>query len=404
MLRIPSAGFWITTSIALVTVVVLATNKPAYAESSKHQRDQSRANVLHQATAVYAATPTHQYLGHHAQNKLIASQTALTNCRIAHPNKREQCVLVTLNGKSVTTMADIRKRIPSAAHPLYLWKITNDKLASPTVWLAGSIHLLKPGFYPLPAQFEAAYQHSKHLVQEVDPEELDPVRIQRLIAKYASLPKNQQLSELISTSTRAALAAHSRDFGLKIGDFESMKPAYVVQQLAVLEMMALNYQPSLGMESHFATKHPPGTIKALESTEFQLKLLFSPDNLTQIALAEEYLQQAKDFERLIVDMQIAWLSGNDDAMIKILREQEGQSEGVRAYTRALLQTRNIGMADGIEGYLNTDASPSAAGSSEKQDFFVMVGTAHLVGEANILQLLDQRGFTIVRLHSNSALP
>ncbi len=360
----------------------------------------------HQATAVCAERPAHQYFGHHAQNKIIASQTALTNCRIAHPTQPAQCALVELNGKAVTTMADIREHLPSAPHPLYLWKISNDQIGSPNVWLAGSIHLLKPGFYPLPSQFEAAYRHSKHLVQEVDPDELDPVRVQRLIAKYARLPDKQQLSHLMTPDSLTDLSRHIKDFGLSISDFETMKPAYLVQQLAVLEMMALNYQPNLGMESHFAKLHAPGPIKALETTEFQLKLLFSPDNPTQVALAEEYLQQAKDFERLIVDMQIAWLSGDDAAMLKILAEQEGQSAGVRAYTKALLQTRNVGMADSIETYLSRATSPRATPSDPAalKDFFVLVGTAHLVGEANIPQLLEQRGFTVQRLYSNSALP
>ena len=52
------------------------------------------------------------------------------------------CDLISLHGQPLTTTADLKGKIPNQAYPLYLWEI---RRGASVVYLAGSIHLLKPG-------------------------------------------------------------------------------------------------------------------------------------------------------------------------------------------------------------------------------------------------------------------
>jgi len=52
---------------------------------------------------------------------------------------------------------------------------------------------------------------------------------------------------------------------------------------------------------------------------------------------------------------------------------------------AILIDRNFGMAEKIDGYLQTD-----------QTYFVVVGLAHYLGEDSVIQYLMDKGYTVER--------
>ena len=50
-----------------------------------------------------------------------------------------------------------------------VWKVTGK---GTTMYLAGTIHLLRPSDFPLPAQFDSAYAHSATIALETNSDEL----------------------------------------------------------------------------------------------------------------------------------------------------------------------------------------------------------------------------------------
>jgi uncharacterized protein len=61
------------------------------------------------------------------------------------------------------------------------------------------------------------------------------------------------------------------------------------------------------------------------------------------------------------------------------------------FTMALLNNRNIGMAAKIEPFLKSKGSP----------LFVAVGSAHMVGETGLPNLLKKQGFEVEQLTAAS---
>jgi len=55
--------------------------------------------------------------------------------------------------------------MPTISADSSVWKITSGEN---TVYLGGTVHLLRPSDYPLPEEYEQAYQESAVLVFETD--------------------------------------------------------------------------------------------------------------------------------------------------------------------------------------------------------------------------------------------
>jgi len=331
-------------------------------------------------------------LVHGQPHDLAAARAALAACqRQAAPD--EPCEVVRLNGERITTGAEIRARVP-ARHPLFLWRFERQ---GTVVYLAGSIHILKPTLYPLPAQIETAFERADHLVLEVDVTALPPQALQQRTLAYGLLPPGQSLRAVLPDTLYAALGNRLADYGMTPDMLDRAKPAMVMNQIVVSRLMSLGYLPDSGLESHFLARRAGRTVLELESLDDQLDLLFNQPLDTQIELLAETLEVADDIEPLLTGMLLAWLSGDDAAFLESFRAQSGDSPRARAFTRALLEDRNHVMADGIARFL-------AAADGASRTYFVLVGAAHLVGEEGIVPLLADRGYRGRRIHAGETLP
>ena len=70
---------------------------------------------------------------------------------------------------------------------------------------------------------------------------------------------------------------------------------------------------------------------------------------------------------------------------------EEQQEFVDEYNRIMLVDRNKGMADKAEEYIKSEKTT-----------FMAVGSAHFYGENGILQLMEDRGYSVRALSSEDA--
>ncbi len=325
---------------------------------------------------------------------LAASVQARELCqRQADPG--EACEVVRLNDERITSGAEIRSRVPQTPHPLFLWRLERN---GNVVYLAGSIHILKPSLYPLAPQLDAAFQQSDFLVLEVDVASMDPQEIQQRTRAYALLDDGQTLRGVLPGHIYQKLAAHLVDYGMTPYMLDRAKPALVMNQIVVSRLLALGYLPDSGLENHFLARRGGREVLELESLDAQLELLFNQPLATQVELLEETLDVADEIEPLLAGMLVAWLSGDDEQFMAQFRAQSGDSELSRAFTRKLLEERNHTMAAGIRRLLD------AASPDRPRTYFVLVGAAHLAGEEGIVPLLAAQGITATRVRSNDRIP
>jgi len=327
-------------------------------------------------------------MAHGAAKDVTAAGQALAQCNAARVARRigPACEIVELNATPVTRGRTIRQAALKKVHPLYLWRFTGP---GATVFLAGSVHVLKETLYPLPPQLEHAFQQSDTIAVEVDTIHIDPQVMQQKVQQYALLPPGQTLTTVLPPKLVMELQTYLADQGIELQAVNGLKPAMLATQLAVTRLMALGYLPEFGMERHFVTRAGGRPILELETLDDQLSLIANPPMSLQTEMLSETLEQMQSIEPIIAQMIKAWMLGDEAEFMRLFELQSGESEAYLAFMERLLDDRNVGMADKIQSYL--------AGQGT---YFVMVGSAHLSGDESVVAVLKRRGVVGQRVMSN----
>jgi uncharacterized protein YbaP (TraB family) len=325
-------------------------------------------------------------VAHSQLTDLAASELAIANCEANRSGTTTRCEITRLNDEAITSGQRIRAQVDSKPHPLYLWRYRSE---SSTVYLAGSIHVLKPSLYPLPPQLDQAFSQSDYLVLEVDTERASPADLQDHALRFALLPGQQTLPDVLPASLYERLDLHLSVYGMSAQAMGRAKPAVVMNELLRARLTALGYLASYGLEQHFRSRLGTRRILELESIESQLGLLFNQPMDTQIQLLTDTLDQEYLIEPLLVEMLVAWMSGNDHQFAELFALQAGDSPLARAFNRQLLEERNVGMANKVRSYLRGQGT-----------YFVLAGAAHFLGAEGIVALLADQHIVGHRVMSN----
>ena len=347
----------------------------------------------HVSTAVYTGNPDRVFSSGEQVNRVLAAQAALANCRntvasLPEPESPGVCELARMDDIVVTPAT---KLLPQTPTPLFLWRFQHDEA---TVYLAGTIHVLKESLYPLPQPYLDAYAATQKLVFEVDLSRYPPAEMQQQTMAYATLPE-QSLRQSLPSDTYSQLVSAGLIYGLPVGQMQAFKPMLAFQQLGLLGFIAMGYDPAFGIDHYFGQlgEREAENILQLETLDLQLKLLFNQPLDVQTAVLEQALADLDDIEQSTSALVSAYFNGDDARLLSLIEEQAGEHPLTRAFNAQLLDQRNRGMARTIRAYLESD-----------QSYFVLVGAAHTVGSRGVVALLESAGFTGTRIASNQTIP
>jgi uncharacterized protein YbaP (TraB family) len=258
------------------------------------------------------------------------------------------------------------------------------KAASPTatVYLVGSIHVGDKGMYPLPREVESAFASSKALAVEINIKNVDQAKTMGLVQQYGMYSGEDSLSKHISGGMSAELDEFCSKNGLPRAGIEQLKPWVVAVTIAALSWQKAGEDPSLGIDMHFLNESkPPQRIDEFETVESQLALFATATDEEQQGLLASTLKQGDKITETIKQIQAAYLSGDPDALEKVMDEETDM--GTRTLTKKLLDDRNVAMAGKIDQYLKG-----------KEPVFVVVGAAHIIGDKGVAKLLRDKGYKV----------
>jgi uncharacterized protein YbaP (TraB family) len=256
-----------------------------------------------------------------------------------------------------------------------MWKVTSP---TATVFLVGSIHLADPAIFPLPAPVERAFADSNVLAVEADISNFDVTQAIGLLGEYGMYGNGDSLSKHLSPETSSALDAFCSKHGLPREILESMKPWMVALMAEATAAQQSGFDPQSGIDMHFLNEvKAPQRVDQLESVEFQFKLLGSASEDEQQQFLASALKGSDDISKT----ERAYEAGDVNALASEIAKQEP-----RSYYRRLLDDRNPAMTDKVARYL--DGHEAA---------FVVVGIAHVIGDAGIANSLERKGFKVEAL-------
>lgn len=276
----------------------------------------------------------------------------------------------------------------SEGHPVTLWRATGQ---SNSVYLLGSIHLLRAGDHPLPSVIDAAYEDADVLVMELDMDDLDGVAAQRMFNLHGVLRDGTTLRDLMGEDSyrRAAAAAQANDIPIDLlAQSEPWLAAVTVEMMALYRM---GFRPTLGVEMHFSARaaRDRKPIEGLESIEDQLAFL---DGLSLDAQRDMLIQTLEDSGSLddrIDEMIYAWRHGDTDFLETALLDSIAEHEELND---TLVTSRNRRWAGKIGELLD-----------DSDDYLVIVGALHLVGDSGVPELLAEGGIRIQQLSEPAAV-
>lgn len=253
-----------------------------------------------------------------------------------------------------------------------------------TVYLLGSMHLLRPADSALPAEVVQDYTAAQALVMELDLSAEDPPKLPGPAPALADLPANLTLAKVLGPKLNAQLQTHAAGLGLDVKGLQHFQPWVVVLILDQLELAKLGYDADSGVDMqllHWAQADHKQVI-GLETTDEQYGFFAHLSIREQRQYLRAALKDEEDNPNETDELFQAWQRGDTAALDKLL--QQGADEAPEIF-RLLTVDRNRKWLPKITQLLNDDT-----------DYLVVVGALHLVGRYGLIDLLQSQGFKLTQ--------
>lgn len=263
-----------------------------------------------------------------------------------------------------------------------LWVI---KDADTTIYLFGTVHMLKDNIKWFDGGVKAAYDASSEIVMELDLSNMQA--LQAAVMKLAIDPDGPALSQKLGPELAAKLSQALKDVGMPAAAFEQFEPWVLPVLMTGAAVAKLGYNPTSGADLQLvaAIKRDGKTLGALETAEDQLAVLDKLPESAQIAYLESTIAELPKMGALLDDMVAAWGKGNPDALDALLNKSATAAPELE---KAMLTDRNARWVTWIETRM---AKPGTV--------FMAVGAGHLAGKNSVQEMLKARQLVVTRIPS-----
>jgi uncharacterized protein YbaP (TraB family) len=286
------------------------------------------------------------------------------------------------DGKAAPAVAAAPEDAVVMATPA-MWRV---KGAHGTVYLFGSVHVMKPNVVWENAKVKAALAGSDALYLEIA--NIDDTKSAEPIILQFGIDAAHPLSTKIPKDDVALLDAAAKAMGLP-GEqaFEPMQPWLVSVTLSTLPLVKAGFDPSSGIDMKLLAeaKGEQKRVLGFETIAEQMHMI------ADIPLAEQVKMLHKDLVELdksaaeTLDLVAAWEHGDVEKIGKIDNDELAEKYP-EEYKRVIVD-RNVKWVATLDGLLKDPATGTV---------FVAVGAAHLAGPDSVIKMLEKDGWRVER--------
>ena len=262
-----------------------------------------------------------------------------------------------------------------------MWAV---KDADTTIYLFGTVHVLKPGLSWFDGAVRQAFDKSDEMVLEmVLPE--DQAEAAKVTMPLAMDKSGKALSSKLDPDALKAYQAALGGLGIPANAFDAFKPWFAAVTLSILPLTKLGYDPTQGAEMQLtaAAKAASKPISGFETLEEQLGFFDAVPENGQIAFLNTTV---KDIDKLApqLDTMVAqWAKGDTVNLATTMNEGMAATPDL---IKILLWDRNARWADQIKARMDKPGT-----------VFVAVGAGHLAGQKSVQDYLKERGLKVRRV-------
>ena len=259
-----------------------------------------------------------------------------------------------------------------------VWLVTGDGVS---MFLGGSIHILRDSDFPLPEEYDLAFSQSKALVLETDVSQMEQPEIVQYLMSRMVLSDGRTLQSLLDSDVYKMLAAKLKEYGLPIEAVMDFKPSMVINMLAVMQLQKFGFMQE-GLDFYYAAKANGANmpVRFLESVQTQIDTLVSMGEGYENDFVLYSLQDMEDTEKLLDVIISDWKAGEAASTEMALNSMK---ETWPLIYKSLITDRHDAWMPQIKEYLHSGST-----------YFVIAGLAHMHGPDGLLRMLGDLGYTV----------
>jgi uncharacterized protein YbaP (TraB family) len=268
--------------------------------------------------------------------------------------------------------------IPDDPDPA-LWVIKDEDT---TIYLFGTVHILKPGMTWFDEAVKESFDASDELVIEmIKP---DPAVMAKLVTELAINKSGISLRDKLSPDDRVAYESTMTKIGMPVAAFDPLDPWFASVNLSLIPLMRNGYAADQGVEDALLSHAKARAIKitGLETPEQQLGFFDNLPEDVQIRFLNFTVNTIDDAADGMEQMVAEWANANIDALGALMNA--GLEDKILYET--LLVNRNITWAEWVGQRMEQPGT-----------IFLAVGAGHLAGESSLQALLTKKGIVVERI-------
>lgn len=285
-------------------------------------------------------------------------------------------------------MAAAAPALAETATPVTLWVAEG---AHNQVYLLGSVHLLRKGDYPLPPVIDRAYEDAESLVMEIDMDDLDPLETQALVTRLGVLPDDRTLRDVLGPEDYAIAATAADELDVPLALLDKSEPWLAAITIEQLMLSRLGFNAMHGIEMTFLGKarRDAKPIEGLETFAEQIGFLDGLSPAAQRDLLMQSLTEGAELRGIMDSLVEAWKTGDIDFMESRMLDELAKFPELYD---VVVVDRNRRWIDQLVPLME-----------HEEDYLVVVGALHLIGDDGVPAMLEARGVDVVQLNTESVI-
>ncbi len=262
-----------------------------------------------------------------------------------------------------------------------LWVVKDDDT---TIYLFGTVHVLKPGLSWFDEGVKKAFDASKEVVLEIPlPSDAEA---QKILLPLVVDPDGPPLTEKLHPEKRAAYAAVLAKLGFPSTAFDKLYPWFAAVTMSNILLQKSGYDPNSGAERAIdaAAKTAGKPVTGLETLEQQLGYFATLPEADQIAFLELGVDDFDDGIKTIDEMVANWTKGDPEALGAVMNRD---IDRLPKLYKILLADRNVRWANWIDERMKKPGT-----------VFIAVGAGHLAGKDSVQVQLGTHHLAATRVN------
>ncbi len=262
-----------------------------------------------------------------------------------------------------------------------LWVVKDDDT---TIYLFGTVHVLKPGLSWFDEGVKKAFDASKEVVLEIPlPNDAEA---QKILLPLVVDPDGPPLTEKLHPEKRAAYAAVLAKLGVPATALDQYYPWFASVTMSNILLLKSGYDPSSGAERAIdaAAKAAGKPVTGLETLEQQIGYFATLPEADQIAFLELGVDDFGDGIKTIDEMVANWTKGDPEALGAVMNRD---IDKLPKLYKILLADRNVRWANWIDERMKKPGT-----------VFIAVGAGHLAGKDSVQVQLGTHHLTATRVN------